>query len=95
MPRKEIKHIDISNIPELLLLAKEVKDTKEPVVLRQNGEDLATLSPITKPSRKAKTKEDYEAFRSAFGGWKDVDTDKLIADIYADRAISDRPPVDL
>ena len=40
-------------------------------------------------------KADYEAFRSAAGGWKDVDTDKLIADIYADRALSDRPAVDL
>ncbi len=28
---------------------------------------------------------DYEAFRSAAGGWKDVDTDRLLNDIYADR----------
>jgi hypothetical protein len=44
---------------------------------------------------RAKTKAGYEAIRAAAGGWKDVDTDKLIADIYADRSVSDRPPVEL
>ena len=48
------------------------------------------------PSKKQeKTKADYEAFLSAAGGWKDVDTDKLIADIYATRRRSNRPVVKL
>lgn len=48
---------------------------------------LAVLKPLRSPKRKAraKTKADYEAFRSAAGGWADGDTDKLIKDIYADR----------
>jgi hypothetical protein len=36
-------------------------------------------------SKIIKTKEDYEAFKATAGGWKDVDTDQLLADIYADR----------
>lgn len=45
--------------------------------------------------RKKPTLEDYEAFRSAAGSWADVDTDKLIEDIYAMRRRSNRPPVEL
>ncbi|MBI2862933.1 MAG: hypothetical protein HYX94_00020 [Chloroflexi bacterium] len=60
---------------------------------------MAILMPAKPPSRRrtkrTKTKEDYEAFLSSAGSWKDVDTDKLIADIYADRRISDRPPVEI
>jgi hypothetical protein len=96
---KEPKHIDISSIPELLSIAHEVQRTNEPRLLRQDDEDVAILMPIkATPKRRrtaAKTKEDYEAFKSAAGGWKDVDTDQLITDIYADRRISNRPPVEL
>jgi hypothetical protein len=92
---KEPKRIDISSIPELLSIAHEVQRTNEPRLLRQDNEDVAILMPIkTTPKRRsgaAKTKEDYEAFKSAAGGWKDIDTDQLIADIYADRRISNRP----
>jgi hypothetical protein len=45
--------------------------------------------------RREITAEDLEAFRAAAGGWADVDTDKLIEDIYATREISVRPTVDL
>ena len=44
---------------------------------------------------KGKTEKDLEAFRSAAGSWKDVDTDKLMADIYESRRHSSRPPVEL
>jgi hypothetical protein len=96
---KEPKRIDISSIPELLSIAHEVQRTNEPRLLREDNEDVAILIPIkATPKRRrgaAKTQEDYEAFKSAAGGWKDVDTDQLIADIYADRRISNRPPVEL
>jgi hypothetical protein len=99
MMAKEPKRIDISSIPELLSIAHEVQRTNEPRLLREDNEDVAILMPIkATPKRRriaAKTKEDYEAFKSAAGGWKDVDTDQLIADIYADRRISNRPPVEL
>jgi hypothetical protein len=96
---KEPKRFDISSIPELLSIAHEVQRTHEPRLLREDNEDVAILMPI-KPAPKrrrvaAKSKKDYEAFKSAAGGWKDVDTDQLITDMYADRRISNRPPVEL
>src|SRR2546425_13115011 len=96
---KELKPFDIGNTPELIRLAEEVRATREPRVLRRDSEDLAVLMPLSPGTRRrparAKTKADYEAFRSAAGGWKDVDTDKLISDIYESRSRSSRPPVDL
>ena len=90
------KPIDISNDPALLKLAEEVHTTHEPRILRCDDEDLAVLMPVTpKRKRKGKTEKDLEAFRSAAGGWKDVDTNKLIADIYESRRHSSRPPVEL
>lgn len=96
---RELKAIDVSTVPELLRLAEEVHNTQEPRVLRRAGEDLALLTPVKPASKRRrkreKTQADYDAFRAAAGGWKDVDTDKLIADIYADRQISTRLPVEL
>jgi hypothetical protein len=90
------KPIDISNDLELLKLAEEVHTTHEPRILRRDDEDLAVLMPAgPKPRRKGKSAKDLELFRSAAGGWKDVDTDKLLADIYADPAHSNCPPVEL
>ena len=81
----EPKPIDVSAIPELARLADEVKATGKPRRLTRGSEDIAVLMPVARDSKRAKPKAAYEAFRSAAGGWKDVDTDKLIADIYADR----------
>lgn len=91
--------LDISDIPDVLRLAEEVRRAGEPRVLRRDGEDLALVIPLpqAKPRRRSRTKTDadYEAFRSAAGGWADVDTDRLINDIYEDRRRSSRPPVEL
>lgn len=96
---KELSPIDISNIPELLRLVEEVREADRPRLLRKDDEDLAILMPA-KPGSKHKpkpnkTKADYEAFCSAFGGWKDiVDADALKEDIASARG-SDRPSVEL
>lgn len=73
--------------------------TREKVVVETDGGAIITLqasvpegSQLDDPSQK--TAEDYEAFLSAAGSWKDVDTDRLLKDIYASRR-SSRPPVDL
>ena len=96
---KRLKGIDVSCVPELLGVAEEVRNTGEPRLLRKDGEDLAIVVPVKPASRRLarrpRTKADYEAFRSAAGGWKDVDTDRLISDIYADRRVSNRPAVEL
>ena len=97
---KELRRTDISNIPELLSIAEEVRRTNEPRVLKRDSEDVAILTPIKKTTDKrrrtrSKTKADYDAFRSAAGSWADVDTDKFIEDIYESRRRSSRPPVQL
>ena len=47
---RELKPIDISNVPDLLRIAQEVQASHEPRVLRRADEDIALLVP-TKPSR--------------------------------------------
>lgn len=97
--RGNLKPLDISHVPELLRIVEEVRATNEPRVLRRDGEDLAVLVPSSPVkgvrSRRVKTTADYEAFRSAAGSWKDVDTDRLVAEIYESRRRSSRPPVEL
>ena len=44
---KEPKRIDISRIPELLIIAQEVRSSNEPRILQQENEDVAMLTPIT------------------------------------------------
>ena len=95
---RELRPIDVSSIPELLRIAEEVGKSGEARVLRSDDKDLAVVVPVARAARpsarRRRTKADIEAFRSAAGSWKDVDTDKLLADIYEGRR-SSRPPVDL
>jgi len=95
---KELVPLDISNIPELIRIVEEVRDTNSPRVLKRDSEDLAVLVPVPSRRRRAgqtPTKSDYEAFLSAAGSWKDLDVDKFLADNNASRTGSSRPPVDL
>src|SRR5947199_7305191 len=88
------KAIDISNIPEILRLAEEVRRAGEPRVLQRNGEDLAVILPLPRPQRvqfKKPTAADLAAFRAAAGSWADVDTDALIERIYRAREEGTRP----
>jgi|SRR5579884_1404785 len=91
--------IDISDNPELLRLVEAVHAGHAPRVLRAGGKDVAIMAPIETASEprapRPKTPEDYAAFRSSAGSWADVDTDKLIEEIYEQRRRSSRPPVDL
>jgi hypothetical protein len=95
---------DVSGSPELLALAEEVARTEEPCVLRRNGKDVAMVVPVAtgegrRPRRGSKdwrpSEEELAKARSAYGAWKDVDTDKLLEDIYATRDLPGRPPVKL
>jgi hypothetical protein len=93
------KPIDISDTPELLRLAEEVRRDGAPRVLCTHDEDLVMIVPLPQPRTRrrgrVKTQADYEAFRRSAGGWADLDTDTLIKNIYEDRKRSSRPPVDL
>src|SRR5437667_11251459 len=85
--------IDITNMPDLVKIAEEVEATKTPRELKRENKTVAVIMPAKKgPPRKKreKTKADYGAFLSAAGGWKEIDTDKQIADIYESRRRSNR-----
>lgn len=43
---RELKHVDVTNLPELLQLAREVQRTREPSVLHGDREDLALVIPL-------------------------------------------------
>ncbi|MBI3913581.1 MAG: hypothetical protein HY327_05275 [Chloroflexi bacterium] len=95
---KELRAIEISKIPELLRIVNEVRKSRTPRVLSRRKEPVAILRPINgsaKRAKRTKSKKDFEAFLASAGSWKDVDTDKLIKDIYESRKISSRPPVEL
>lgn len=95
---RELKTIDISSVPELLRIVEEAREAREPRLLRRGREDLAILRPVktaSKRRKRTKTEADYAAFLSSAGSWKDVDTDRLIRDIYESRRMSSRPPVEL
>jgi hypothetical protein len=51
----EARALDISNTPDLLRLAEEVRETNEPRLLTRNGEELAVIMPIKKPRRRRKS----------------------------------------
>lgn len=90
--------IDITNIPELVRIAEEVEATKTPRELKRENKTVAVIVPATKAKSKKKrekTKADYEAFKAAAGSWKDVDTDRLITNIYEVRRRSNKPPIEL
>jgi hypothetical protein len=95
---KPLPAIDVSDTPELLRLAEEVHRTGQARVLRRNGEDLAIIRPVPaskKPrGKRTKTKEDWEAFLSTFGAWKDFDLDEFLKNLEESRRQS-RPLVQL
>lgn len=48
---RELKPIDISDVPELIRIVEEVRKTGEPRRLRRSGEDVAILRPIKQPAK--------------------------------------------
>jgi hypothetical protein len=44
---RELKPLDISNLPELVRIAEEVQSTQQPRVLRRRSEDVAVIVPVT------------------------------------------------
>jgi type IV secretory pathway VirJ component len=90
---REPKTIDVTDTPEPLRLAEEVHSTHKPRLLRSAEQELALLIPVRAPGRPT-TEADLAAFRSAAGGWADIDTDQLLEDFRESRRLS-RPPVDV
>jgi len=89
--------IDISQSPELLRVAEEVRDTNRPRALTRNHTIVALVVPPRAQRKSVATspESDYEAFLASAGGWKDlVDTEQLKKNIKDARG-SDRPDVRL
>jgi hypothetical protein len=43
---KEIKQVDITDIPDLLRLAEDVRESRQPRLLKRGQEEIALLSPV-------------------------------------------------
>ena len=86
-------------MPDLMRITKEVEISKKPLKLLRDRKTVAILMPVatavTSRKRPGKTKKDYEAFLSAAGSWKDVDTDTLLKNIYEGRKLGNRPQIKL
>lgn len=93
--------IDLSKgtAPDLGELAEEVRRTNRPRMLRRANEDIAVIAPVRRKTArsplKKKSDADMAAFLSSAGGWKDVDTERLKADIYESRRLSTKPRPEL
>ena len=88
LDRLEWTPTEIGNLPELLRLAEEVRESEKPRLLQRNGEPVAVLVPVELAEHfgvRGPITEDIAASCSAAGGWKGVDTDKLLKDIDAAR----------
>jgi hypothetical protein len=86
----------ISHIRLIAPYAEEVKATRTRRVLKKADETVAILMPVgtaKKPRKKrAKTRADFEVFKSAAGSWKDlIDAEQFKKAISASRKISTRP----
>ena len=87
----------------MLHLAEEVRRRNRSAVLRNGDDDVAVMMPmagVAKPTAKRstikkKSEADMAVFFSSFGGWKDVDTDRLKADFAESRRRSIGPAPEL
>jgi hypothetical protein len=90
---KELKHIDISHVPELLHLAEQIRLTKEPVALQRDSEEVGVLMP---PRQLRKRQRRLQSFTKDDSLWNlngidrsgvhDVseNVDKYLAEAYLD-----------
>jgi hypothetical protein len=92
---KELKHIDISDVPELLRIVEDMRATNEPRVLQRANEDVAILRPVKRSAKRRvlrgrPTSADDPLWKlvgiGESEGPGDVSTNKYkyLADAYAD-----------
>lgn len=81
----------------LVSVFNRVVHEKTAVVVENEMGERVVLRPIASAESvsHAKTDDDYRAFLSAAGSWKDEDVDSLLTDIYASRSVATRSPVAL
>ncbi len=94
---REFQPLDISNAPDLIRVAEEVRAGGRPRVLQRDQEDVALLLPIPVHGRRARSQRAtaLDGLRLSAGSWKGLlDADQLKREIKAARG-SDRPDVTL
>jgi hypothetical protein len=94
---REPTPVDITDAPDLLRLAEEVRRSGRPRLLRRADEDIAVLSPVPlRAPRGARryTEADDDAFLASAGGWKDFDLEEFLTHNEESRRVA-RPPVEL
>jgi hypothetical protein len=94
----EMTSIDITHNPELRRLAEEVRTSRKPRILVNEGRDVAVLKPVSPTRRRpgrGKTEADHQAFRSSAGAWRgNVDVDKFLEELEESRRLT-TPPVEV
>ena len=83
--------IDISNNPDLLRLAEDVRRKDVRVVLGMKDTPLVAIVPLTNDDERPT--RSFAGLTAAAGSWQDEDTDTMFADILADRLRSVCSPV--
>ena len=97
---REAEPVEIGAIPELARLAREVARTGQPRLLRENGEDLAVLTPATPAERNGgaaltqPTTEEAEAALATFGGWNGLIDPEAFKRDRRNLQVDDRPQRD-
>ena len=93
---EELKRIPFDEFASNLarFFKRVIEEHESVVVENEEGEGVVVRPLPTTTAKRILSDEDYRAFRSAFGGWADVDTDSLKKAIYESRK-SSRPPVSL
>ncbi len=88
--------IDITNMPELVRIAEEVRASDQPRVLKRDNMPIAMLTPVKKKqSARAKSKAVKAALALA-GAWKDLPSDQMEEDLDRIRHQSKpTPPIEL
>ena len=74
---RELKRITYKEFAgNLARFFRQVVDKHEPVVVENDSGEGVVVQPLPDSGAEVVlTEEDYRAFRSAFGGWADVDTE--------------------
>ena len=85
--------LDISRHPELKRIAEKVNKSGVSVVLREDNQDIALVTPVRKADKYPKNKKGFLAAAGKLKGI--IDAESVIANIYKAREDGSRPPIRL
>lgn len=58
---KQLKPVDISDVPQLLDLIEEMRRTRQTLLLRQDDEDLAIVTPVRRTTESPRRRKTFGA----------------------------------